>query len=174
MTPLIAFTLPGLRVHSPNGTHGHWRTKANRVKAERNNVRLFWHLTKGREKLPRPPYGVQLTRIGPRTMDDDNVQGALKHVRDEVAARLGVDDGDESKVSWQYGQLKGPYAVRIEVYRRVSAGRVWAAPDEQNTEAFLADLRVAECNAAIAVAHARLLAPIDDTDPSPPKRRKRK
>lgn len=38
-----------------------------------------------------------------RELDDDNLVGGLKHLRDVVARELGVDDGDRRLV-WEYGQ----------------------------------------------------------------------
>jgi hypothetical protein len=57
---------------------------------------------------------VTLTRVGPRRLDDDNLRGALKAVRDAVASRLRIDDASPL-VRWEYAQEKGPKAlVRIE------------------------------------------------------------
>ena len=108
----------------------HWRVRAKRVKSER------WLAALMCRKLDRPeawPVLVVLTRIGPRKLDSDNVQGALKAVRDGVADWLGVNDGDESKVLWNYGQLTarqagaaGTYGVRIEVLP-------WTEPEKLKT-----------------------------------------
>ena len=40
--------------------------------------------------------------------------GALKGVRDQVAAWLGVDDRHKHIVRYAYEQERGPWAVRIE------------------------------------------------------------
>lgn len=60
---------------------------------------------------------VVLTRIAPLLLDDDNLAGALKSIRDGVADALGVDDRD-ARVVWLTEQTKGPASVRVEVYRR--------------------------------------------------------
>lgn len=57
---------------------------------------------------------VTLTRVGPRTLDTDNLAGALKGVRDGVADALGIDDGDP-RITWCYDQRKGTYGVQIDV-----------------------------------------------------------
>lgn len=57
---------------------------------------------------------VTVTRVGPRLLDDDNATASAKATRDEVAAWLGVDDGDGS-VRWEVAQERGPYAVKITV-----------------------------------------------------------
>lgn len=65
----------------------------------------------------RLPVLVTLTRIGPRTLDGDNLQGACKAVRDGVADALGVDDGGE-QVTFEYRQEKRgarEYGVIVEV-----------------------------------------------------------
>jgi len=80
----------------------------------------------GREALPahagqsRRPRRLVVSLIGlrRRTLDDDNFNGACKHLRDAIAASLGIDDGDK-RICWQYQQLqtKGREGVlvRIEV-----------------------------------------------------------
>jgi len=61
---------------------------------------------------------VSLIGLRRRTLDDDNFNGACKHLRDAIAASLGLDDGDK-RICWQYQQLqtKGREGVlvRIEV-----------------------------------------------------------
>jgi hypothetical protein len=61
---------------------------------------------------------VVLTRIAPprsKGLDSDNLQRALKAVRDAVADQLGVNDGDK-RVIWLYQQATGPWAVEVEVW----------------------------------------------------------
>lgn len=60
---------------------------------------------------------VTLTRVSPRKCDGDNLQGALKHVRDQVAQELGLDDGD-ARLTWLYQQEqrgRGHWGVRIRI-----------------------------------------------------------
>ena len=54
----------------------------------------------------KPPCVVTFTRLSPRALDDDNLRGACKPIRDEVARMLGVDDGPSSLVRWNYAQRK--------------------------------------------------------------------
>lgn len=91
----------------------HYMQRARIAKAHRKIVRAA---LAGRS-LPELPRMVVLTRIGPRKMDSDNLAISFKHVRDEIAAQYGVDDGSEL-YDWVYAQEsrgKGVYAVRIEV-----------------------------------------------------------
>lgn len=67
--------------------------------------------------IPPLPLIVVLTRIGPRTLDGDNLQGACKYVRDEVAAAVGTDDGS-SLYTWVYKQRTGEYGIEIEFFPR--------------------------------------------------------
>lgn len=65
--------------------------------------------------LPELPAVVTLTRFGKRKLDGDNLQGAFKYVRDQIAKKLGVDDGD-SRYEWVYVQEIGKkYMIRIEI-----------------------------------------------------------
>jgi hypothetical protein len=61
---------------------------------------------------------IRLTRVtGPRgrTLDDDNLRGCLKAIRDGVADSLSINDNDP-RVSWYYAQRKGAaWAVEVEV-----------------------------------------------------------
>lgn len=93
-----------------NGLNGreHHMARARRVKAERDAV--AWMLC----TLRRPvlPCTVTLTRVAPsQGLDDDNLAGALKGVRDAVAEWLGVDDRDRHRVRYEYEQARGRHGV---------------------------------------------------------------
>lgn len=98
----------------------HWRVRHKRVKLEREVVAFSWPRASGARIRPPLPVDVHLVRVKAqgRLLDDDNLQGALKSVRDEVAAQLGVDDGDVAKVRFSYSQAKGAWGVRISVLER--------------------------------------------------------
>jgi hypothetical protein len=55
-----------------------------------------------------------MTRVAPRSLDDDNLRGALKGHRDSLAATLRVDD-KTPLVEWRYLQRKGPAAVEFKI-----------------------------------------------------------
>lgn len=101
-------TSPGMNARE------HFRVRAKRVKAEREAV--AWML----KAMPKPaiPCSVLLTRVAPSNgLDDDNLAGSLKSVRDEVARWLGVDDRDRMTVRYRYAQKRGAqkqWEVRIE------------------------------------------------------------
>jgi len=105
------FTIP-LRTYSLANQREHWAKRAKRCKAERDAARLMC-----------PPFDlpceVTITRIAPRGLDDDNLRGAGKAIRDGIADRLGVDDRSPL-VEWRYAQRRGKpkeYAVLIELRR---------------------------------------------------------
>lgn len=62
----------------------------------------------------KPPFVVTITRIGPRKLDGDNLQGACKYVRDTIADVLGLDDGSPL-YTWLYEQRQGDYGVDVEI-----------------------------------------------------------
>lgn len=53
--------------------------------------------------------GVRVTLIAVRQkrLDDDNLAGGFKALRDAIAESLGIDDGDE-RIEWIYRQQVGP------------------------------------------------------------------
>lgn len=78
-------------------------------------------------QLPRPPatkpdgkpnrFVVLLTRISVGYLDDDNLRGSFKAVRDQIASWLGIDDGHE-RIRFVYAQegcKRGISGIRIEV-----------------------------------------------------------
>lgn len=103
-----------LRLDSMLNLRLHHMSKHRKVKAQREAV--AWVVPLG---LP-VPCTVILTRIAPRELDGDNLQGAFKAVRDSVAQRLGVDDKD-GPITWLYSQERGKtreYGVRIAITPR--------------------------------------------------------
>lgn len=89
----------------------HWATKARRTKAQRLSVALSMR-THPDLKKHRAAVGagevlkVTLVRVAPRALDDDNLQGAFKAVRDQVAKELGTTDSPKAPLRWAYQQLK--------------------------------------------------------------------
>ena len=111
--PLVLPSLANARLH--------WAAKARIVKNQRNAVALAWVsqlrcMVRGKraEVVTHLPCIVTLTRVSLRELDDDNLQGAFKGVRDEVAKQLGLDDRSKLIV-WHYRQERGASGIRIEV-----------------------------------------------------------
>jgi hypothetical protein len=97
----IEIYLPVVTVSISN-VREHWAKRANRAKLHRQ---LAYIMAKGLKGCALP-VTIKLTRISPRKLDDDNLRGALKSVRDGIADRLGIDDRDP-RVIWEYAQTKG-------------------------------------------------------------------
>lgn len=113
---VLSFVVP-IQTESMSNARLHWAVKAKHVQAQR---RATAYRTPPALKTLGPLLTVVLTRVSPRQLDDDNLRGALKGVRDQVACALGVDDRSRL-VRWDYSQEKGEPSVRIDV-------RVEAAP----------------------------------------------
>lgn len=110
---MISVNLPIKTVAGLNARE-HWRTRAKRVHAER--ATSYMTISLERDK-PGLPVAVSLVRLSAGTLDDDNLQGAFKAIRDGVADAYGVPDNDP-RIQWRYSQEKcgrGEFGVRIEV-----------------------------------------------------------
>lgn len=100
-----------IRTSSGLNAREHFAVRAKRVRKERAAV--AWMLMGA--KKPPLPCSVLLTRVAPSSgLDDDNLAGALKSVRDEVARWLGVDDRHRQQVRYRYSQRRGPWGVTID------------------------------------------------------------
>lgn len=93
----------------------HWSVKHERQKMQAGWV-LFHLCPKLKQSKPfKLPLAIRFTRIGKRELDSDNLQSAFKKIRDVVAKKLGINDGDK-RITWDYQQEKGKeYAVRIRI-----------------------------------------------------------
>ena len=119
MRPDLQFALTmDIRVVSEANESEHWRTKHARKKKQQEVVSEDWIEVRAWRMPVAFPHLVRLIRIGPKRLDSDNLAGSFKHVQDEIARQLGVDDGDE-RITWEYAQVpvgKRVYQVRVEVY----------------------------------------------------------
>ncbi len=116
----ITFELP-IRIVSELNNTDYWRKKYARKKIIQLQI---WNVMRTLE-LPElnVPCEVTLTRIAPRSLDEDNLIGAMKSVRDSVASQLipGLAPGraDSFKdITWKYSQTKAKpkyYALRVEI-----------------------------------------------------------
>lgn len=95
-------------------TREHFRVTAKRKAYQRGLVSAYFNF----RSRPALPVTVTLTRMSPGTLDEhDNLPSAFKHIVDQLAAWLGVDDADE-RVTWKYAQSKckrGDFGVIVEV-----------------------------------------------------------
>jgi len=108
------FHLP-LRIESNANLREHWAVKMKRTKMQRwaagcaVGASSDW-------TLPAGKFVVRLVRVGRRLLDDDNLCGGFKSIRDGVADALGLSDNDP-RIKWEYAQEKGrEYSCRIELF----------------------------------------------------------
>lgn len=113
----IDFMVPNCKTVSEMNQREHWRIRNQRKQDQQESVVIaMLNALRGRKVVL--PCVVNLTRIGPRKMDNDNLAGALKHCQDAVARLLRVDDGDESLVKFYHYQMPvgtREYAVKVEI-----------------------------------------------------------
>lgn len=116
MTRLMV-TIDDMRLRGSQNIREHWRVRSARVRRERQAA--HWLLLD--HKRPTLPVTVRLVRIAPRALDDDNLAGVFKAIRDGVADAYGIADNDKTLIRFVYDQERGPphtYGVRIEVESR--------------------------------------------------------
>ena len=104
---VIEFLIP-VRTGQGQNDREHWAVRHRRVKNERQTAGML---------CPRfrIPCIVTLTRhYRSNKLDDDNLAGSLKAIRDGICDRLGVDDGSD-KVRFIYQQAKGQTGVRVRL-----------------------------------------------------------
>jgi hypothetical protein len=111
----LKLDLPIRTVSELNSRDG-WIGRLNRKLRQQREVKVEW-LNAYRGRKVTLPCVVTLTRIGPNLLDDDNLAGSFKHIRDEVARLIGIDDGSP-QIKFEYKQEaigKRKYRVIIEV-----------------------------------------------------------
>ena len=116
---MIEFELP-LRTVSESNRREHWARKAGRVSLHRGTARLFARSYCADIGVP---IIVQMARVAPRELDDDNLRGALKAIRDGIADAFGVKDNDP-RIEWRYAQQRGKpkaYAVHVTITPKAAA-----------------------------------------------------
>lgn len=79
----------------------HWAVKNNRKNNQQSLFSILWRRQKRTVTLPAT---ITFTRYSCKKLDSDNLAGAFKHVRDQLAKMLGIDDGSD-QVKWRYGQV---------------------------------------------------------------------
>jgi hypothetical protein len=101
-----------VEVKSELNLRGHWSKRHKRFKEQQGAVAAalydyrFIAAQLHRSIARGCGVSVTLTRLGGRTLDDDNLRGAFKAVRDSVAYWLLVDDADP-RLTFHYSQESG-------------------------------------------------------------------
>lgn len=108
--------MAGIRTVSAANAREHWAVKAKRNKTERTAIRAYFSTCPPSLRNTDAPLVVSLSRFGKRLLDDDNLAGSFKAIRDEVAACLNRDDGPKAGIRWVYSQETAKeYWIEIEV-----------------------------------------------------------
>lgn len=109
----VELTLPCV-VRSEANQRCHWVERKRRFDVQRQTLHAVVLQADLGEWYPPLPCVVTFTHVG-RRMDDDNLAGAFKGLRDALADRvLGVDDGDD-QIGWRYLQEPGTPGVRVRI-----------------------------------------------------------
>ena len=116
---VIGFRMNGLRLASQSNAREHWTTTYKKKKTLHHIAAMGMHGLHPIEYLGSE-LRVTLTRIGPRQLDDDNLQGAFKFVRDAIAqciwgGRMGQRD---DLAEWVYDQKRGKYGIEVRFESR--------------------------------------------------------
>ena len=106
---MVEYRIP-IKLPSLLNMRASWRAISKLKKAQRLATRIALNGL----VVPPMPCVVTITRIGPRRLDDDNLAGACKYVRDQIATMIGVDDGSPL-YTWRYEQVIGRYGVVVTI-----------------------------------------------------------
>lgn len=112
---VLEITFPLVTCSEAN-TREHWTKSAKRHAIQKQITKVFLLGNKIPTKLP---VKITLCRLSPRTLDSDNLQMALKYIRDSIADYFipGLQAGradDNKGFSWNYAQEKSKMkGVRI-------------------------------------------------------------
>ena len=90
--------------------------KAKRARSTRILAKHFVTQELGKSKFGKAArFIVEIIRVGPRRLDDDNCAYSAKQIRDGIADAIGIDDGSP-RYTWKYSQEKSKdYSVRIVI-----------------------------------------------------------
>jgi hypothetical protein len=109
----VELTLPCV-VYSVMNAREHWAVRKRKFDAQRQTLRGVIKESGINSWYPGDyPVRVTFTRVGSGKLDTDNLAASFKALRDELAAWLGVNDGDEASASWHYRQEQGTPGVRV-------------------------------------------------------------
>ena len=121
MTTVVApleLTLP-IRTTRGLNDRAHWAAKHQKAKKERGTACMLVRLRMNMQpRLFGYPIIVTLTRLSSSALDDDNLQGALKSVRDGIADAFECDDSGRSRLRFVYMQEKckrGAFGVKVRI-----------------------------------------------------------
>jgi hypothetical protein len=91
-----------IKTVSEANTREHWAVRNRRKKGQQSDFATLWRYYKPVINLPAV---VTFTRYACQAMDSDNLAGAFKGIRDQLAKEIGIDDGSE-QVEFRYRQQR--------------------------------------------------------------------
>lgn len=115
-TQTIRIDLTGMPLKSEANQRDHPLARYRRGKKQKERVHI--ELLAVRDRLPKPPCMVRFIRGyngRGKPYDDDNLCGAWKAIRDQVADFFGVSDAPDSPLRFEYRQEKGKAALAVEI-----------------------------------------------------------
>jgi hypothetical protein len=116
-----------MRTGTGQNERGHWATINKRNQKEKKLIIEILNRNLGKSQADiqsAQKIIIKLTRYSPKAklqplhgeyqaVDDDNLRGGLKAIRDGIAIWLRRDDGDDS-LFWEYYQAKGHHGLKCE------------------------------------------------------------
>lgn len=117
---LVVLTVP-IHTISESNAREHWAVKAKRTKLHRvTTSRAVGTVDRVGDFAERGTYAaITLTRNGARKLDDDNLRGSLKAIRDGVTDGMGLKNDSDPRLRWDYAQEVGKgYSVEITMVLR--------------------------------------------------------
>lgn len=120
------------KVESANWWGNRWTPGARFLRQQRKREDKLIGFAFGRQCRTKPPCRIRFTRLSPRKLDGDNLQGGFKHIRDAFCAAItktpmskcGLADG-RGDIKFEYAQETGTFGFRVEVW---NAGKVRKTP----------------------------------------------
>lgn len=85
---------------------------------QRRNPQPLVQKERARQSADGPRYRVTIISLRAAQLDDDNLRGGAKALRDAIADRIGLDD-NERNIEWIYGQMKSPKHGTIVMIERL-------------------------------------------------------
>lgn len=92
----------------------HHLARSRRVKKERTTACIV--VKSATRQFPLPVV-VTMTRLSAGKLDDDNIPGACKAIRDGIADAYGIDDAGP-EIQWRYAQQRcsrGAFGVLVRI-----------------------------------------------------------
>lgn len=110
-----------LKIKSEANNYDHWTIKKKR---KDNQKLLVKHHLRTQLINLKLPLMIVMTRISPRSLDEDNLVSALKTIKDAIADHIRPNQApgqadNTNLIQWAYNQEKGPpktNALKLEMY----------------------------------------------------------